>query len=415
MLSTVCFIGYLFNFYILHKAFDIRSLHNPLVVFNVFTFLFLFIGGTYFSLYDFTEYSVRIETVELVMGAVVSGLLVNNIGFLLIFKFLRVPTLNIIELEVVRETSAVWLFLGSIAFSVGMVLGLFYLMKVGINIGEGSDDARIEQKVGNGKLIIAAINFIQVGCIIVVANAKSKLTIGLSLLMVLVGTFVLASFGNRFPALLFIICVLFTYMVKFNIELKLRRFLLLALSVFILFVLLGTLRKSVVDIVEISMLRLPWRPYVNFYNFETILDYFNKDFLYGYSYVIDLRAITPLYNENFGQWLKNSLNMSFSGGSVTYTYLGEGYLNFGRIGIYIYAVLYPMVMGLTYCIFFRVKSCTVNKFGILMLMSMALNPSVSSGLLPCLLYSTVPQLLIISTIWFCYKIIKAGKYGKNKL
>lgn len=58
-------------------------------------------------------------------------------------------------------------------------------------------------------------------------------------------------------------------------------------------------------------------------------------FQWGYTYLINVLMLLPGPDQDFTLWLKDQLNLSFSGGGVTPTIMGEFYINFGRLGIYI--------------------------------------------------------------------------------
>lgn len=54
---------------------------------------------------------------------------------------------------------------------------------------------------------------------------------------------------------------------------------------------------------------------------------------YGYTYLINFQQLLPNYHLDMTMWLKNTLNITFDGGGVTPTVIGEFFMNFGFIGI----------------------------------------------------------------------------------
>ncbi len=76
---------------------------------------------------------------------------------------------------------------------------------------------------------------------------------------------------------------------------------------------------------------------VNCYNLKYVFDAFPSrvPLQQGYTYLINLIMLLPGPDPDFTLWLKDQLNLSFSGGGVTPTILGEFYINFGIIGIYV--------------------------------------------------------------------------------
>ena len=70
-------------------------------------------------------------------------------------------------------------------------------------------------------------------------------------------------------------------------------------------------------------------------NIYYVLRQFPKytSFQYGYTYLINFIMLAPGSQPDFTIWLKNQIGITFSGGGVTPTLLGEAWLNFGFFGI----------------------------------------------------------------------------------
>lgn len=66
------------------------------------------------------------------------------------------------------------------------------------------------------------------------------------------------------------------------------------------------------------------------------------NFQYGYTFLINILMLLPGPDLDFTLWLKQALGMDFAGGGVTPTIIGEGYINFGYIGI----IVTMLVVGL---------------------------------------------------------------------
>lgn len=73
------------------------------------------------------------------------------------------------------------------------------------------------------------------------------------------------------------------------------------------------------------------------YNLSYIFGRFPSivNFQYGYTYAINFLMLLPGPDLDFTLWLKEQLGMSFSGGGVTPTIVGEFYINWGYVGIYV--------------------------------------------------------------------------------
>lgn len=98
---------------------------------------------------------------------------------------------------------------------------------------------------------------------------------------------------------------------------------------------------------------------VGSYNLNYIFSTFPSrvPFQKGYTYLINFLMLLPGPDQDFTLWLKDQLNLSFSGGGVTPTIMGEFYINFGRISIYIGMFLLGMV-GVSIYMYFKKLSET---------------------------------------------------------
>ena len=56
---------------------------------------------------------------------------------------------------------------------------------------------------------------------------------------------------------------------------------------------------------------------------------------YGYTYLINIIMLKPGPDLDFTLWLKEKVNMTFDGGGLTPTLLGEFYINWGNIGVFL--------------------------------------------------------------------------------
>lgn len=59
------------------------------------------------------------------------------------------------------------------------------------------------------------------------------------------------------------------------------------------------------------------------------------NFQYGNTFLINFVMLAPGSQPDFTIWLKNLIGISFSGGGVTPTLLGEAWMNFGTIGVFV--------------------------------------------------------------------------------
>lgn len=68
-------------------------------------------------------------------------------------------------------------------------------------------------------------------------------------------------------------------------------------------------------------------------------------FQYGYTYLINFIMLKPGPDLDYTLWLKQVLGMNFSGGGVTPTILGEFYMNFGYVGIFIGMFFFGVIVA----------------------------------------------------------------------
>ena len=164
-------------------------------------------------------------------------------------------------------------------------------------------------------------------------------------------------------------------------------------------VVFGAVRKNPDELLQVIVYRLPWRPFVNILNFQTVLDSFPSriDFLLGRGYIIDLLTLLPGYQPNLGTWVKDALGMTYEGGSLTTSYLGVGYLNFGLYGIAIYPFAYGFFLNTVYMMLVSKQCISTAKLTLAILVSFSLGGAVNTGLLPVALYTTLP-IIVIYTI-----------------
>ena len=77
--------------------------------------------------------------------------------------------------------------------------------------------------------------------------------------------------------------------------------------------------------------------YVNDINLNYVFSTFPKkvEFQHGYTYLINILMLKPGPDLDFTLWLKEQIGITFNGGGVTPTILGEFYMNFGNLSMYI--------------------------------------------------------------------------------
>ena len=147
--------------------------------------------------------------------------------------------------------------------------------------------------------------------------------------MAIVSSFVLLFTGYRAPIMTMYICLIIMYAKKNNISgSKVVRYgIICMLAVFIL----GAGRTLISGGGFAGAASFMTNFYVNNINLKYVFNTFPEKvpFQHGYTYLINLLMMLPGPDPDFTLWLKEQIGISFSGGGVTPTIMGEIYINFG--------------------------------------------------------------------------------------
>lgn len=137
-------------------------------------------------------------------------------------------------------------------------------------------------------------------------------------------------------------------------------------------------------------------------NLKHIFKFFpaKVSYQYGYTYLINFMQLLPSYSLDMTMWLKQTMKMTFAGGGVTPTIIGEFYINFGYIGIFI---------GMTFMgIFCRFIDNCFNQKGInkifYFIIIFYIARSVTGGLANVSIIA--PWFIIVSFVIIKYDVIK---------
>lgn len=157
-------------------------------------------------------------------------------------------------------------------------------------------------------------------------------------LMTIISSVLLLFTGFRAPLVTLYICLAIVIIEKNNISN--RKIVIFGIFMILLVESLGIVRTNLSgNNIKISdfINTLSTSLYVNCLNLKYIFNTFPSSVPYqhGYTYLINFLMLLPGPDLDFTLWLKEQLNISFSGGGVTPTILGEFFINFGPSSIYI--------------------------------------------------------------------------------
>ena len=235
----------------------------------------------------------------------------------------------------------------SFIYFLSFCVGLYYLFKnrallFGVNINDG----RVEAQSGNGLLLYFTQLQIMLVPLIYIMHKQGKVSRAKFIIVACLTSIELIMIGFRTP-LFTMIVTLVLLKIKLN-ELKLNQ--TIAILIFLSFVLLlwGVFRENSSLLLSGIANTLEVRLKVPSDNLNRVFSYFPrvKPFQHGYAQAIDLLMLLPGPQEDFTLWLKNILNMNFSGGGVSIPMQGSFYIDFGYSGMFIGMFAIGIIKGI---------------------------------------------------------------------
>lgn len=404
--SLIFLIAVIIIIYLI-KVENISMLINPFVSFIIFYFILNLIGLFFIDEYS---YVVDINT-NIILLFVISILMFFCGGFY--YKKLFTKKKN----EYLEKVSITFYNIESmnvkvllVLFFCGIVLSLYYFKSVGgIPITmENADDARVVLKQGKGFIFIIIYSiFLNTGLLLTcyLLHKKKYLSI-IFLIIIIVG--IILGIGYRGQAVKIIISIYFLWsFFKYGKIRFLRAFGLALLLLFGLGV-LGFYRTSgqiIYDNLNGVWLVNRWRFFVNLYNVQIVSNFIGDAKLYGKSIILDISTLLPGYQPSFNIWLKDYLGLTFSGGGLTSTVIGELFFNFG----YLIAFIIMFLLGM---LFYKIKTTYIDKeisfYNICYLIIICITTTslISSSIFSALLYDIIPNIVLFKTIMYILKLRK---------
>lgn len=386
--------------FILNKQFGLYDILNPFVLFIYYYLGFLFIALSWLENFVVNKgVSIETNTIDTILIflllLVFFGLIVNL--YLKKYKFNKKFDFRQIELSPLKSEQVLS---GFILFFIGGFFWLIFIIKNGGEIPFLADDVenfRIEARKGVGGItILSSILLTYSGTILAMNN---RLNPTLKLIIIFLTFFLILSFGNRGPAIMYLLILFIGYVLYKKIKIKMIYPIMGFSVLYFLVVLLGAYRMNAkADLWTKFGLTIGWRPFVNIKNVDLLLNKYDN-FLYGYGYWIDLYVLMPGYSPNLGTWLKEYMGLSFDGGSITATIIGEAYVNFGYYGVYLYPLLVTTILLFfalyqKYTLFKKNGRLGVNQITLFLLVNVGLSGIVSSGITSVFLYVIIPLYLV---------------------
>jgi len=370
--------------YLTNKLFDLKNLLNPFVFFYLYQTAFCFIALSYCDT-RFPRIPIDPDLKFFIISSYITtffGALISRYTFSLMGgKYIRIN-----ELIVKNKLSKPFQLSGLVVFFLGVIFFLIFTYKTGgvIIFADDIENDRITRKAGAGLYNLLFLAFLLYGyAIILFMKDKTRIV---KTILFLFTAFALISYGSRAPLLKLLVATFIIVTILRQKKLSLNKYFKIGLIIFILLVVFGAIRSNFQDdrvsFLSLVGFRSAWRPFVNIQNLQKIFEFFpdKNNFLYGYSYLIDFKLFFPGSNPNFGTYLKSLMDWDFDGGSVTTTFIGLGYLNFGKSAFFIYPFIYGFFFNSVYQLIAKRSQIKITNFLFLLFFSIGVSGSVSTGL-----------------------------------
>jgi oligosaccharide repeat unit polymerase len=412
-LEIVSIVVLIVTGFMIARSYGLTNWLNPFVLFWLFHCIFMYAGLFYRQLYS--GY-VEIEPATFIM--IWLGIFFSTLGAVSVYYFKRGVAEDQYDIANAPQNNSPELqkILIKIFFIVGASIALFYFALAGTIpfLADDADNFRIEARMGKGFLVLLAIAFIKYAVYrraILSTSGNGKL-VGI-FIMITLGAAVIIGMGNRAPALELILFSFAIIALVRGIKMSMAKIAPIGLASLGFMAFLGIVRQGLSLSGLMVGFQMLWRPFANIQNLQWIYNAFPSQlpFLKGYGYIIDAAVVMPGYSPNFGTWFKEAMDLDFSGGSVTVSYLGEIFANFGWLGIIPIAFLYGF--GLSYLYYRFTPKKNYNNLIILVILATTLKGIVSSGIISVLLYDTLVLFLIhflfIGSQWVAGKVLCSAK------
>ena len=222
---------------------------------------------------------------------------------------------------------------------VSVFANIIFILKENF-LGGNIENTRVTAMQGNGILVYLSWLGIIANCMYfeLVLKKKGKLrffiiTSAISIMLSLI-------LGYRSRLIIYVLIILIMY----NKVKKIKNFYVIVIAIMgvIGVALLGILRSQVSNIENNSLFKeILIILDTGSTNIQYMFNYFPEKvpFQYGYTFLINVLMLLPGPDVDFTLWLKEKINIDFAGGGITPTILGEFYINFGYIGIFIGFIL----------------------------------------------------------------------------
>lgn len=228
-----------------------------------------------------------------------------------------------------------------ILLTISWSAALYYFVRNRAYLVGNTENGRVSALSGNGAILYTAQVSILLVCMLfdiyieTRKNGKPIISKYKMIFVTIVSAITLIVSGFRAPVATLFICMIVMYAGKK--KMPMWRIILYGLLCIIGVAFLGAVRTAMSGGISSTLSSFFTSLYVGDINIKYMYDTFPSkvNFQYGYTYLINFLMLLPGPDLDFTLWLKEQVGITFSGGGLTPTILGEFYINFGETAIFI--------------------------------------------------------------------------------
>ncbi len=263
-----------------------------------------------------------------------------------------------------------------ITFAFSVMLSLMYFIKNRGIMSGNIENGRIEAASGNGIQIYGIQLLIYVIPALYLEFKKKHLGSKAFSILFIVGAISLFVTGFRTPCFRMISLIMAIMIIQG--DLKFNKAIIYVGVLMVVILSIGSLRSGS----SIDSLYNMFRGHfiIGSINLNHVYRCFPKltPFQHGYTYLINILMLKPGPDLDFTLWLKETIGLSFAGGGLTPTIIGEFYINFNTIGVYICMFLYGFVLNKIDNWVFKSNSLTIFKVFIMVYSSAVVGGGIAN-------------------------------------
>lgn len=324
------------------KIFDKRITSLP-VIFSAFHIIFIGLGPIHLAIRKemFLSKTYNIILLSYYVFTLTAYLVYNSKKYMHKIKALESKIKNKKNINY-----KLLIMLSYILIAVSIIAELIYLIKnFHLLFGGNMEEGRIVALQGNGILLyVMWFGLVGLCCLLeLVLEKKFKPKIFMILYCIYGVMSILIGFRSRIITLFLFTILLYIQKRKVNY----KKIMLYGVLVLIVTAILGVIRGILSGAEEVEAFLSISTLFENgAFNINHIMKFFpdRVKFQYGYTYLLNIIMLKPGPDLDFTLWLKKKLNMTFAGGGVTPTLVGELYINFGIAGTLIGFVLISIAL-----------------------------------------------------------------------